>query len=121
VAAVATAAACSADSTVLDGPMHDAARRYLDRVSAGGSPADLYGACGGTPDTDAHRVLSEEGPGFTVELTGSVESGDTGTVNASVTGRDGSPTAYAVDLRREDGTWVVCSMDTGSVQLDGAG
>ncbi|WP_436788072.1 hypothetical protein [Yinghuangia sp. YIM S10712] len=120
-AAGVASVSCAADATVLDGPMHDAARDYLRTVSDGGSPAAFYGTCGGTPDSDAHRVLTDEGTGFTVELTGSTESGGTGTVNATVTGRDGSPTAYAVDLRRENGTWVVCDMDTGNVELGGEG
>ncbi|MCF2527289.1 hypothetical protein [Yinghuangia soli] len=116
IAAAFAVAACSSD--IMDGPIHDTTRDYLKAVAAGGSAEAFHGQCGGKPGEDPLKVLAGEGTGFTAELTGSVESGDTATVNVSITGTDKTPSPYNVDLRREGGTWRVCGISTGSVHID---
>ncbi len=113
-------AACAADD-ILDNAVHDRTRDYLRAVAEGRPPDAYHGDCDGRRNPAAHDALAEEGGGFGFALTGSVESGDRADVNVSVTGRDGTPTPYVVDLHREAGTWYVCAVTRGSVDLGGAG
>lgn len=119
VAAVACASCSFAD--VLKDPVHDKTRDYLRTVAEGGSPTAFYGDCQGRRDDNAHGALAVEGRDFDFSLTGSVESGDSADVNTSVTGPDGAPTSYVIHLRREGGTWFVCGVAEGNVDLGGAG
>lgn len=101
-----------------DGAMHDATRGYLHAVADGGSRAAFFGACGVGHEQGTDRVVAAEGPRFTFSFTSSTRSDDSGTVNVSITGRDGTPSPYSLDLRRENGRWVVCGMDEGTVAID---
>lgn len=116
---LAACAACAADD-ILDGAVHDRTRDYLRTVAEGGPPDAYYGDCDGRRNPAAHDVLADEGGGFGFALTGSVESGDRADVNVGITGRDGTPTPYTIDLHREAGTWYVCAVTQGSVDLGGA-
>lgn len=118
VAAFTAAAVACSTPDILDGPMHDTARDYLKTIAAGGPYETFHGECGGRPGEDPRKLLGGEGPGFTVKLTGSSQGGDSATVNTAITGQDGSPSPYTVDLRRENGAWRVCGVGTGSVELD---
>ncbi|WTX00022.1 hypothetical protein OG216_44695 [Streptomycetaceae bacterium NBC_01309] len=119
-ACVAACVSCVNDD-IFDSAVHERTREYLRTVAEGAPPTAYYGDCGGRRNDSAHDALAEEGGGFGFALTGSVESGDSAHINVSVTGRDGAPTSYVVDLRREGGTWYVCDVDQGSVDLGGAG
>ncbi|MYW02223.1 hypothetical protein [Streptomyces sp. SID3343] len=116
--AALTAVSCSASGATFDGPIHDVTRDYLHTVADGGSPAAFYGTCGGRPVADSHLLLVGEGPGFKVSMVGSTQEDDAASVNVSITGRDGSASPYSVDLERENGTWRVCRLGKGNVQIN---
>ncbi|WP_331766141.1 hypothetical protein [Embleya sp. NBC_00896] len=103
---------------MFDGPVHDATRGYLHAVADGGSTAAFHGACGGARVADARQVLSGEGAGFGFSLVSSTQTDDSATVNVKVTGADGTPSPYSVDLRRENGKWFVCDVGTGNIAID---
>lgn len=118
VASVVVATSTGGGGSV-NGALEKTAKDFLAATAAGGAVDGYYGACGGTPDTaGSRRLVEQEGLGFTFDLTASTATGDTAYVNLSVVGRDRSPSPYVVDLRRENGLWRVCGVDTGNVQID---
>jgi len=118
LAVAATLASCSLSSPTFDGPVHDTTRDYLHAVADGTPRAAFQGACGVGHDDDADRVATAEGAGFTFSLVSSTRTDDSATVNVTITGRDGAPSPYYVDLRRENGTWTICGVDTGHISID---
>ncbi|MYS85978.1 hypothetical protein [Embleya scabrispora] len=118
ILAAMVVAACSLTPDMFDGPIHDVTRNYLRAVAGGTSPAPFYGDCGGTHGGNAERALAGEGGGFTFSMDSSTQDGDSAVVNVDVTGQDHTASPYAVDLRRENGKWVVCGLDTHHVQIN---
>ncbi|MDI2130881.1 hypothetical protein [Yinghuangia seranimata] len=99
-------------------PWEGSARNYLQRIADGGSLEGLYGQCEGRAQVNAHEILAGEGRGFEFSMPSSTRTGPEATVNVSITGQDGSPTLYHVDLREENDTWMVCDMGVGNVKID---
>jgi hypothetical protein len=118
VLAAVAAVSCAGSGATFDSPEHDVTRDYLRTVADGGSPAAFYGVCGGKDVRDAHALLAGEGAGFKVSLKNSTRIDDLATVNVSITGQDGSPSPYSVDLNRENGKWLVCRLVTGNVAIN---
>lgn len=118
ILAALVVASCSMTPDMFDGPIHDVTRDYLRAVAGGASPAPFYGDCGGTHGGNAERAFAGEGGGFTFSLDSSTQEDNSATVNVNITGQDHTASPYAVDLRRENGKWFVCGVDTHHVQID---
>lgn len=117
LAAVLLVAGC-ADDDIFDGAVHKRTKAYLQALADGQATGGFRGTCDGAPAGDVDRALAEEGPGFRFAFTSSTESGASAEVNVTVTGADGTGDPYHVSLRKEAGTWVVCGVARGSVQID---